>query len=77
MLDEIYTCVGSLSRPCDLVRPWRVSTVDYCMEVGRTGVKSQSSHLLPVRPWAGLFISLSFNFLSCEMTFIVFTFQDG
>lgn len=76
MLNEINTCVGGCSRFWHLGSPPKVCTVAYYLELGRTGVKSQPCHSLPVRPWAGHLISLSFSFPSYKMGFVL-TLETG
>lgn len=53
MLDEVSMRVGSLNRSWHLVSLQQMSVVVYyLLVIGRTGVKSQLGHSLPVRPWA-------------------------
>lgn len=77
MLDKIYMCVGSLNIPLHIVSAQQISTVVCYLELGRTGVKPQPCHSLPVRPWTNHLISLSSSFLSHVMRLIVLTSQDS
>lgn len=64
-------CVGGCNRSWHLRNPQEVCTVAYYPELGRSVVKSQPCHALPVRPWASHLVFVSFSFPNYETGFVV------